>query len=297
MAKAPNWTTTELELLVSEYPKLGKSKAILALFPGRTLEGIALKANRLGLRVTNNIRKARDNSWYLEQIESTNFVPLEPYRGSTVPILHMCGTCDYEWLARPQHILRVGAKCPVCSLEARKTSVAEVDKVLLKQNLLRISEYAGAFEPLEVKHTTCGHTYTTRYSYIQQGSGCPVCNKGWAYLPKESLPERATTYLLKVTVDGVTFLKAGVTTRPIRRRVSELKSNILKVKHNVPITIEVLMEVDSTAVQALTIEHKILNGANISKYYCNGYSFPGSTELIEYSSLEAAINIFNQAKK
>ena len=273
MAKQPNWSQDELSLLEIEYPKLGKCSALQQLFPSRNLDAIVLKANRMGFRVLYNKREGRTNEEYLKLLENTNFVSLETYRGSTTPILHMCGICDHEWKARPQHILREGAKCPICSTNTTKEhSLIEVKKVLELAGMEQLSEYLGALKPIKLKHKYCGHIWDTVYSYIQQGSGCPICNCGFGYSYRGSnLPEKALIYLFKVITNTCTFLKIGVTVRPINIREKELRSRIPNLN-----SIELLNKYEDSGIRILKKEHKILKEFNRFTYD----KFDGSTELL-----------------
>lgn len=195
MAKSPNWTIIELALLKEKYPVLGRSKELLSLFSNRTIEGICLKANRLGLKTNINLRKRKTNEEYTDLLEKTNFIALEAYKGSTVPIMHMCGICDHEWLTRPQHVLKIGAKCPKCDENTRLATSAvrliEVAGILEASGFIPLSEYTGALDSIRLKHIHCGYEWNTVYSYIQQGSGCPKCNVGFGYITKNNFPEIA----------------------------------------------------------------------------------------------------------
>lgn len=292
MTKAKTWATVELDLLKEYYPKLGRCQELQDLFPNRTMEAITLKASRIGLKVINNIRKARTNEWYLEQMENTNFVPLEEYKGSSIPILHMCGICDHEWLTRPQAVLRPGAKCPICSHRSRLTSIDKVDEVLRTKGLVRLSDYTGALDDLEVQHTTCGNIYITKYSYIEQGSGCPLCNKGFGYIDgKLDIHANATVYLLDIHIGQKNILKLGITLQPLHRRISGIKHAICKSYKDEDIRITPIhtILVDSP-LKAIDIENSILNNPNLDRNVSVRH-FVGHTELININSLELAVNL------
>lgn len=280
MAKSPNWTKEEIDVLTSNYPLLGRCKELQDLFPTRTMEGISLKANRIGLRVLNNIREGRTNEEYLELLESTNFIAMEKYKGSTVPILHMCGDCEHEWLARPQHLLRLGAKCPVCSLKARFLSTDTVDATLNKVNLTRLSNYTGSLDKLLVMHNTCAHEWWTVYSYIEQGSGCPKCNRGFGYKCKDNAPDTAILYLFKIAVEAATFLKLGITCRPIKTREREIRSSIGIEKNP---NISLITFVEGSSIQILDAEWGILHKY---KKYTSSIKFVGNTELLNIEDME-----------
>lgn len=280
MAKSSAWSEEEKQLLKENYPNLGRCKELQNLFPKRNMDAIALKANRMGLKVINNIKKGRTNKEYLALVENTNFIPLETYRGSTVPILHMCGICDYEWLARPQHILKPEAKCPICDHKSRFISIETVDNTLKVAGMIRLSEYTGSLDSITLKHEYCGNIWSTKYSHIQQGSGCPVCNKSWAYTGS-NIPEIAKLYLLKITTDKEVYLKVGVTIQPIKRRISSLKNTIPNC-----VLIEEIYSVERSGKYILVLENKILNESNFKKH-TSLHSFAGHTELLDIScSLE-----------
>lgn len=277
MSASPNWTKEELDVLKEAYPRLGRCKELQDLFPTRPLQGIALKANRMGYKVTNNIRRGRSNEEYLGLCEQTNFIPLEKYKGSTTPIKHMCGICEYEWKARPQHILRTGAKCPICSHRDRLLTVEDVDKVLNTAGFSRLSPYIGALSTLKIKHDYCGYEWDTVYSYIQQGSGCPLCNRGFgSQYSNGTLPETATIYLLEVNTAEYTCYKIGVTSRSISTRIRELKSRI-------PSSIVELKVVYLTKDSGLNIlrKEKLVLSSFLKFQPCK--RFEGSTELLDKS--------------
>lgn len=289
--KSPNWSEEELQLLREKYPIFGKSKELQSIFPDRSLSAICLKASRLGLKVINNTRKKRSNEEYLSLLENTNFIALEEYKGSTVPIKHMCCICDYEWVTRPQHVLKTGSKCPICDLASRKVSINTVDTVLKNANIERLSDYTGSLSAMKVRHTVCGYSWNTKYSYIQQGSGCPICNKGFRYLDQGTLPTDAYFYVLEIILfNGEHFLKIGITSRStIDKRINEISSsigeNLLLIK---PILIA-----RGTGADIIKLEHKILHTFTVFKYHSK-ISFCGNTEL---KSVECSHEILNIVKE
>jgi hypothetical protein len=292
MSKYPNWTPEEIALLKETYPIYGKNKVLLDKFPGRNLDAIALKASRLGLKVLNNVTKRRSNEDYVKFLEdNTDFVPLETYKGSTTPILHMCGICDHEWLTRPQSLMRPGAKCPVCDLRARTNCLNKVMQLLSSADMELLSEYTGALSPITLKHKTCGHIWSTKYSYVQQGSGCPVCNKGFGYYNKENYPEKATLYILDVIIGSYRYLKIGITSRSISKRINEMSSQIGKEL----ILIKPLLLAVGTGKDIISLEQELLSNKNIKKVF-TAKQFNGCTELRSEDSLDLAYNLIKQNK-
>lgn len=287
--KGTNWTIEELDLLKEIYPKLGKCDKLLEHFPGRTKEAIALKANRIGLKVINNIRQLRTHPWYVEQLLEIDspIIPLEEYRGSTTPILHECGTCGHTWKTRPQAILRPGALCPLCSKKSQLLSIKEVDEVITKAGCIRLSPYEGSLKPLKVKHS-CGHVWVTKYSHIQQGSGCPVCNKGFGYINKDQYPDNAFLYILEIILwGGEHFVKIGVTVRrDIQQRINEIVASIGSDK---VLTVKPILIAQGEGAIVLQAEQDILRDKSIEKYITS-ISFCGSTELKRFEELPIIID-------
>lgn len=272
MAKSPNWTDEEIELLAVAYPYLGSCVELKEMFPHRTLEAITLKANRMGFKVTNNPRERMSNDDYVYMCKTTDFTPLEVYRGSTTPILHKCNICGNEWNARPQHILKEGAKCPVCSKEhLHNTTLQKVTKVLKDSGLEQLSEYTGALDPIVLKHTFCGNIWTTRYTHIQQGSGCPKCNRGFGYKYGSTIPENAYLYVIEIIfTNGEHCLKIGITSRlDYSIRFEEISSSI---RTDNLIVFKPLFVLKSNGRTILDIEHTLLSSEHkyTSKYLFNG---------------------------
>lgn len=290
MAKQPNWTAEELNKLKDIYPKYGRSKELQESFPSRTLEAICLKANRLGLRVINNIRERRTNDEYIKLLENTTFISLEEYKGSTVPIKHMCILCDHEWEARPQQLLREGAMCPVCSHSNRFTSLEEVDRVLNNAGYKRHSEYLGALEPIIIEHLSCQYIWETKYSYIQQGSGCPICNKGFGQIySNENIPEIAYLYIVKIKLEDMSFIKVGVTCRKPLNRLREIKSEITKRFNNS--SVEPLIIFKGSGKDILKHERYILD---TYEHLNTNKIFAGNTEVFSEDLLLEFVEILEK---
>lgn len=287
MARAPNWTDAELEILCAVYPQHGCTKELLEKLPGRNSTGIGIKARRLGLTILDNPRRRRSHEEYVEMLRNSNFEVLGTYSGSTTPIKHRCKICFHEWDTRPQHALREGACCPKCDYKNRCNSLEKVDLVLSAAGFERLSEYLGALDKITLRHTYCGYVWDTVYSHIQQGSGCPICNKGFGYLA-QSVPESATLYLLKIHCIDSTFLKIGVTVQPIKKRVSALKCRI----GNECISIEILHTSTDSGKNVLQKEAHILG--SFTKH-TSAVKFEGYTECLDLSNdINEVIKVMNE---
>lgn len=217
------------------------------------------------------IKKSHEQ--YVLELEGTNFSALEEYKGCKTKSLHRCNICGLEWLVRPNQLRRQGCRCPSCDLKARTLSDSKVAEVLLTNGLIKSSEYLGALKPLSVKSTLCGHSWTTTYAILQQGSGCPICSRGFGYLNKDSIPSSAILYVLNFDNQ---FMKIGITTRSLSRRIRELKSRS-KI-----CSIEPLYTITSTGYNILELERILLNGSIKFSYKDK---FEGSTELVSIDSI------------
>lgn len=60
-------------------------------------------------------RNKKTTEEYIKNIasKSINYIPIEEYKGTHIPILHRCPS-GHEWLVRPSHIL-LGKGCPSCA--------------------------------------------------------------------------------------------------------------------------------------------------------------------------------------
>jgi len=86
-----------------------------------------------------------------------------------------CLKCNYVWKARYSDIQQ-GSGCPFCTNRVPKTEQSYHD--LAKS---RGFKWVGGLLPKTVLCLTLwecgiGHRWETKYNYIQQGSGCPVCS-------------------------------------------------------------------------------------------------------------------------
>lgn len=215
------------------------------------------------------------------------FTLIGNYYNSTTPTLHECNKCHYQWSVRPGQLIRPNAGCPKCT--SWKNNVEKVDQLLNKYNFTRESEYLGALKPIILTHTVCGHTWTTKYSYIQQGSGCPKCNIGFGYLGNKTV-ESAYFYLLEILMfGGVHFLKVGVTTRPIERRIAEILRDLGKDV----LLIKKILVVKDFGSSVLKKEQIILS-SSIEKFALPvGYRMDGATELYPYKELDNIFKLIN----
>ena len=132
-------------------------------------------------------------------------------------------TCGTTWLVRPNDFSS-GKRCPACSMENRKKTLAKVSP---KKSYKAVKDYienetgytliSTEFEnnkvKLDVRHDICGNIYQVRYNDFQQGYRCPHC----AFDPRKSTASSQIEDFLKlngidfdkeVTFDGLKFKRS-----------------------------------------------------------------------------------------
>lgn len=114
MAKSPNWTEEEISILITNYPKLGTSRDMEDLLPGRSSKGIQVKATRIGLKVSNPWNKLKTTEQYSSEILPQGIIVLEKYINDATKLNHKCISCEHTWESKPNNILN-GSGCPICN--------------------------------------------------------------------------------------------------------------------------------------------------------------------------------------
>jgi len=100
------------------------------------------------------------------------------YSNSKSPLLCECMVCHHQW-SPAYSSLKQGSGCPDCARNIPLT------QVIVEQNINNFSdgkikvigEYITALSPLPCQCLTCNHKWFPKYGNIQQGAGCPNCNK------------------------------------------------------------------------------------------------------------------------
>ena len=114
MAKSPNWSTHELNILKDIYPTTGCNTDLLKLLPGRTAKAINVKCSKLGLKVLNPWNAKKSAEKYRQELLYHNITAIDDYVSDKVKITHSCNTCMHQWKAQPHNIL-AGHGCPMCN--------------------------------------------------------------------------------------------------------------------------------------------------------------------------------------
>ena len=122
----------------------------------------------------------------LYKIHGGNIISLEPYKNMNTKILHRCYKHNYEYYAKPAHVVGRKQGCKYCAHE--KISKAELDtieNVKLKifnkwgnEIELLDDEYHGSNKKALFKHNMkngLSHTFYSTVNAVIQGQGCGVC--------------------------------------------------------------------------------------------------------------------------
>lgn len=111
-------------------------------------------------------------------LKSRLIMRLGNYDGNQTQILWKClkSTCNYEWKARPAHILNRGDGCPKCSHSIKLTN-KDVDDRILNRNIQRLDDYKNNFYKLKFKclNENCNFEWFAKPNDIFNGKGCPKC--------------------------------------------------------------------------------------------------------------------------
>lgn len=124
------------------------------------------------------------NEKYLAELAKVapDIIPLEKYRGKSVPILHRCNKHNIEWKSNPDSILH-GHGCKLCGdekIRAKNTMSYEEYVTRLKQinpNVKCIGGYTKATEKALHRCLIDGYEWYTDPENLLTGRGCPKCNK------------------------------------------------------------------------------------------------------------------------
>ncbi len=124
-------------------------------------------------------QKIKTNEQYINELKlvNSNIIPLEPYLGALVPILHKCLIDGYEWRTTPANVL-YGKGCPKCAGNAKKTHIEYVDEVAaINSDIEVVGEYINALTPILHRCKIDGCEWYTRPSDVLKGKGCPQCKQ------------------------------------------------------------------------------------------------------------------------
>lgn len=147
-----------------------------------------------------------------------------------------------------------------------------------------IEEYINDATEILHKCPRCSYPWKVRPNNIINGSGCPKCNKGFAWDSTSTNAQNTCLYLLKINIGIDSILKVGVSTN-IKKRIKQIKYEL----GGKCTSIELLRALYDTAPNILLIEKQILEVYK-NTYSCP-YNFKGHTETLHISNLEEVSSI------
>jgi hypothetical protein len=104
-----------------------------------------------------------------------NIILLERYTGSVSKIKMCCRACGKIYFSIPERMVKQD-QCSGCVKQTRKFTIFQK---LLEKNIepLNMGEYRDNKSKLKVRCLTCNFVWFVRYNDVDQGHGCPACNK------------------------------------------------------------------------------------------------------------------------
>lgn len=267
MAKSPNWTKEEIEILEKNYPILGCN--MCELLPGRTSKSINVKASRMGLKIEF------DRKW--TDLENSILVKLYPDHGTNSITLSAIPNRSADSIRI--HASRLGFICN--KLDGKKKPLNIYLEELSILGITLLGEYTGSTDKILHKCNACMYEWHPTPNNLVQGSGCPNCNIKFGF-------KHTIGYLYLLNINGL-FLKVGITSRPILCRITELCKELnLSIKD-----VELVRIKEYSGNIILNIESSILTNP-ILKRYAHPKKFPGCTELFNISELNKLEKIFDE---
>lgn len=271
MAKSPNWTEEEVEILTSKYPELGSGPEILKFLPGRTSKSVNVKASRMGLKI------AFCRKWQEEELEILK--NSYPMYGSSINIQKLLPNRTVEAIKIQAARLGIG-----CNTYHGKTKPLEVYLEELNiAGFTLLGEYNNSHSKTLHKCNKCHYEWLVLPGNIIQGSGCPNCASKFNFSY-----ETGSIYLLKINTSDNVFLKLGITSRNILYRVAEIAKELdISVD-----SINVVAIKEGKGAYIFELEKSILTNNALARY-TNTKKFSGSTELFNESEIQKITDIIN----
>ena len=114
------------------------------------------------------------NNTYSNKIKLFNIINIEIYKNINTELIHLCLTCNTEFINNPKNIFRLKNHCPKCSLINK--SIKHINK--LPNDIILIDDYINSFHKTLYKCKKCNFQWKTKPYYISdRGCGCPKCSK------------------------------------------------------------------------------------------------------------------------
>ena len=204
--------------------------------------------------------------------------------------------CGHIYEVAPSNFINRSSRCPYCKGTVKKTNAQFKKEVydLVGNEYTFLDSYVNDGTKIEVKHSTCGHTYKVKPSNFLQGQRCPFCSTKFNFKKTDAQFKQEVFYL----VEGeYTFLDSYVNSRTKLKVKHNNCGNVYEVQPNAFIRGNRCPFCNSPKGE--TIISKILNKLNINYEYqktfddlvdtdCLSYDFylPQQSILIEYQGIQ-----------
>ena len=127
----------------------------------------------------------------VEEQGDREYIPLEKYQGSTIPISMRHKICSHEWKVKPKRFFE-GTRCPYCFRINQRLTQKEFENRVNKKwvgEFTVLGKYKNNRTPVLVKHEKCGYEWKIVPSSLFKKSRCPFCarnaKKDTAFYSKE----------------------------------------------------------------------------------------------------------------
>lgn len=166
--------------VIGEYQSARKKIRMKHVICGNEYEVVPdsfLRGTRCGKCFGHNLMTTDEFKKRVYELVGDEFTVVGEYKkaGAKVKILHnVCGT---TLNIRADAFLYNGSRCQYCAGNFTKSHSQfenEVFNLVGKEYIIQ-SEYRAAKQPVEMKHTTCGHTYWVSPDNFLRGRRCRYC--------------------------------------------------------------------------------------------------------------------------
>lgn len=217
---------------------------------------------------------------HLKEI-SPNITVKGEYINSTTPIECICNICQNQWYPIWGN-LKKGHGCPSCARNKKLTiQIAKQRLKSINENIIILNEeYINSSSKLKCRCLECNKEWEVKWSHLNAGHGCPVCNKGLVNEKRrEENKEKwskisAKLYIVKVYDENEEFIKVGITRHELKLRFKDL-----------PYNFEVVKIIEGNLYEVSCIEHDFFKKFNQYSYEPKKY-FAGHTECFSLNMLE-----------
>ena len=134
-----------------------------------------------GIRLTMDILRNR-----LSNINPNIEIVSDTYKNTQTPLNVRCKVCNYEWMAKPCHLLR-GHGCIKCYKKRIMLSNCDFLK-LINKDIAVMNEYNGYHSSIHCKCKICDYEWETMAQTLIHKHGCPKC--GINKLSKENFKQK-----------------------------------------------------------------------------------------------------------